>query len=264
METPSANYYALVTGASAGIGKQIAIECANRSMNLFLVSLPDSGLESFAGELRDKYPVHIHTFSTDLTKEQGPVEVYNFAIQNNIRVNFLANNAGVGFNGKFENLSVDLIDKMILLNVRASTLLIFLFLPDMKKMEKAYILNVSSFGALTPLPFKSVYAATKTYLLFLTEAINYELKGSNVKALSVHPSGVSSERALDNIRKSSFIARLSTLSPEQVAQISIKKALAGKKFLVPGLVTRFYYIAGVMMPYWFVLKFVSRVFRKTT
>lgn len=264
MEELSANYYALITGASAGIGQQIAIECAKRSMNLFLVSLPGSGLEAFADELREKYPVNIQILSIDLARDQAPAEVHRFAVQNNIVVNILANNAGVGFNGKFENLSVDLIDKMILLNIRASTLLTFLFLPEMKKLEKAYILNISSFAALTPLPNKSVYAATKTYLLFFTQAINLELKGTNVRAISIHPSGVSSERALENIRKSSFIARISTLKPEEVAKIAMDNMLAGKKFIVPGTVTKMYYFLGSIMPHFVVLKTVGRVFRRTT
>ncbi len=264
MEKLSAKYHTLITGASAGIGKQIAIECAKRGMNLFLVSLPDSGLEAIAGELREKYPVHIHTLSVDLTREQAPAEVHRFAVQNNIVVNILANNAGVGFNGKFENLSVDLIDKMILLNIRASTLLTFLFLPEMKKLEKAYILNISSFAALTPLPNKCVYAATKTYLLFFTQAINSELKGTNVRAISIHPSGVSSERAVETIRKSSFIARISTLKPEEVAKIAMDNMLAGKKFIVPGLVTKMYYYLGSILPHFVVLNTVGRVFRRTT
>ena len=264
MEKISTDYFALITGASAGIGKQIAIECANRGMNLFLVSLPDSGLEAFAGDLREKYLVHIQMFAVDLTREQAPAEVHRFAVQNNIVVNILVNNAGVGFNGKFGNLSVDLIDQMILLNIRASTLLTFLFLPEMKKLEKAYILNISSFAALTPLPNKSVYAATKTFLLFFTQAINLELKGTNVRAISIHPSGVSSERALGNIRKSSFIARISTLKPEEVAKIAMDNMLAGKKFIVPGIVTKMYYLLGSVLPHFVVLKTVGRVFRNTT
>jgi hypothetical protein len=256
------NSFALITGASAGIGKQFAIECAKQKLNLFLISLPDTGLESLGLELKEKYHVEIHTLCIDLTGKNAPSEVHRYATQNNIVVSLLVNNAGVGFEGKLENLSVDLIDEMILLNVRASTLLTFLFLPEMKKLEKAYILNISSFGALTPLPNKCVYAATKSYLLYLTNAINYELKGTSVHALSVHPSGVSSERALDNIRRSSFIARISTLTPEEVAQLSIKNMLAGKKFIVPGTVTKIYYYLGLLLPTFMILNLVSKVFRK--
>jgi uncharacterized protein len=257
------NSFALITGASAGIGKQFAIECAKRSLNLFLISLPDTGLESLEIELKGEYQIEIHTLCIDLTSKNAPMKVHHYAMQNNIVVSILVNNAGVGFDGKLENLSVDLIDEMILLNVRASTLLTFLFLPEMKKLRKAYILNISSFSALTPLPNKCVYAATKSYLLYLTNAINYELKGTSVHALSVHPSGVSSERNLESIQRSSFIARISTLKPEEVAQLSIKNLLAGKKFIVPGTVTKIYYYLGLLLPTFIVLPIVSKVFRKT-
>lgn len=264
MENFSTNQFAIVTGASAGIGKQLAIEFAKRHFNLLLVSLPNAGLENLAEELQEKYPVKVHFLSLNLTRHDAPKEVYRYAQKHNMEVNILANNAGVGFNGMFENLSVELIDEMILLNVRASTLLTFLFLPEMKKMKKAYILNISSFAALTPLPNKCVYAATKTYLLFLTQAINRELKGTNVRALSVHPSGVSSERAIENIRRSSAFARISTLKPDDVAKIAVKNMLDGKKFIVPGTVTKIYYFLGSILPHFLVLRAVGSVFRKTT
>jgi len=241
------NSFALITGASAGIGKQFAIECAKRSLNLFLISLPDTGLESLEIDLKGEYQIEIHTLCIDLTSKNAPMKVHHYAMQNNIVVSILVNNAGVGFDGKLENLSVDLIDEMIL----------------MKKLRKAYILNISSFSALTPLPNKCVYAATKSYLLYLTNAINYELKGTSVHALSVHPSGVSSERNLESIQRSSFIARISTLKPEEVAQLSIKNLLAGKKFIVPGTVTKIYYYLGLLLPTFIVLPIVSKVFRKT-
>jgi short-subunit dehydrogenase len=263
MEKRSTFSYALITGVSAGIGKEIAIECAKRNYNLYLISLPDTGLEDFGSKIEENYKVHVYTLCIDLTLKKAPLKVYHYALKHNIDVQILVNNAGVGFDGKLESLSVNLIDKMILLNVRASTLLTFLFLPGMKKIEKAYILNISSFGALTPVPYKCIYAATKSYLMYMTNAINFELKGTNINVLSVHPSGVSSERALENIRQLSFFARISTLKPEEVAKISIKNLLAGKKFIVPGRVTKFYYFLGLFLPYFIVLPLVAQVFRKT-
>jgi len=153
---------------------------------------------------------------------------------------------------------------MILLNIRASTLLTLLFLPGMKKLKSAYILNISSFGAFVPLPYKCVYAATKTYLLFLSQAINHELKDTNVQVTSVHPSGVSSERAINNIRKSSLMARITALSPEDLAHLAVKNMLSGKKLVVPGLVTKFYYFLGLILPHGVVLRIVGHIFRRTT
>jgi len=256
--------YALITGASAGTGKQIAIECAKRGFNLFLVSLPDTGLESFSSELRQTYPVDVQYLSLDLTKPESPQDVFNYSSQNHLSINILVNNAGMGFNGKLENLTSGLIDTMILLNIRASTLLTFLFLPEMKKLPKAYILNISSFAALTPLPYKCVYAATKTYLLFFTQALNIELKGTGVSTTSVHPNGINSERARENVKKSGFLGRISALTPEQVAKISLDNMFSGNKFVIPGRFNKLYYFLGSILPHAIVLKIVGGVFRKTT
>lgn len=262
MEYTSAKYYTLVTGATAGIGKQIAIECAKRKVNLFLVSLPDSGIEYFAEELKSQYFIDVKFLAVDLTTYDAPQMVFDFAKKNKIQINILVNNAGVGFNGKFEKLTPKLVDKMILLNIRASTLLALFFLPEMIKLEKANILNISSFAAFSPLPYKSVYAASKTYLFFLTSALNRELKDTNVKISSIHPSGVHSERTEADIRKSSFMSRITSLSPEQVAQIAVKNILAGKKFIVPGFMTKFYYYLGSVLPHGIVLWLTGIIFRK--
>jgi hypothetical protein len=264
MKNEIKNHYTLITGASAGLGKAIAIECAKRGHNLLLVSLPNTGLEELTAKLNKSYPVNIEFLSINLTKKKAPQKVFNFAKEKNISVNVLINNAGLGFNGKLENQTYELIDTMVLLNVRASTLLTFLFLHGMKEMEKAYILNISSFGGLSPLPYKSVYAASKTYLLFLTQALNEELKGTNITVTSVHPNGIRSERAKENINKSGLIARIASLSPEYVANVALDNMLSGNKFVVPGLLSKFYYYLGISLPHGIILKIVGLVFRNKT
>lgn len=262
MENPSTKFYTLITGATAGIGKQIAIECAKRNLNLFLVSLPDSGLENFTVELKSKYSVEIQYFSVDLTIYEAPQMVFDFAQKNKIQIDILVNNAGVGFNGKFEKITPKLVDEMILLNIRASTLLTLLFLPEMINLDKAHILNLSSFAAFSPVPYKCVYAASKTYLFFLTRALNSELKNSNVKVTSVHPTGVSSERTVEVIRKSSLMSRISSMSPEQVAKTAVKNMLNGNKLVVPGVMSKMYYLLGSILPHGIVLRLTGNIFRK--
>lgn len=264
MEKETARYFTLVTGASAGLGKQIAIECAKRGHNLYLVSLPKTGLEELVEDIKGSYAITIEYLSIDLTKKRAPQKVYDFAVEKALTINILVNNAGLGFNGKLEDQTYELIDTMVLLNVRAATLLTFLFLPEMKKMKNAYILNISSFGGLTPLPNKSVYAATKTYLLFLTQALNEELKETNIKVTSVHPNGIRSERANSNINKSGLIARIASLSPEYVATIALDNMLAGNKFVIPGTMSKFYYYLGISLPHGIILKIVGLIFRKSS
>jgi hypothetical protein len=264
MENEMIKNYTLITGSSAGTGKQIAIECAKRGFNLFLVSLPNTDLESFSDELRKNYPIDVHHLSIDLRKRKSPQKVFDYAQQNKLIINILVNNAGLGFNGKLEDSSAELVDTMILLNVRASTLLTFLFIPEMKKLKKTYILNISSFAALSPLPNKSVYAATKTYLLFLTQALNSELKGTGISLTSVHPNGISSERALENIKKSSFIARSATLTPAQVAKISLDNMFSENVFVIPGVVNKLYYYVGCSLPHGLILRLIGNIFKKTS
>ena len=263
MVETSAKYYALITGASAGIGKQIAIECAKKRLNLYLVSLPETEIEDLAESLKAEYSVDVKYLAVDLTKYEAPRQVYDFAIENNIEVNILVNNAGIGYKGKFETLTTELTDEMILLNVRATTLLTLLFLPAMKKMEKAHILNMSSFAAFAPVPFKCVYSATKTYLFFLTKALNSELKETNIKVTSIHPAGVDTKRTVESNRKSSFISRISVLSPEKVAEVAVKNMLNGNKFVIPGIMSKAYYYLGSMLPHGLILWLTGNVFRKS-
>ena len=263
MEIKTKEFFTLVTGASAGLGKQIAIECAKRGFNLYLVSLPKTGLEDFADELNETYKVKVEYLSIDLTRKKAPQKVFNFARKKNLSVNILVNNAGIGFNGKLEDLTHELIDTMVLLNVRAATLLTFLFLPEMKEMEKAYILNISSFAGLSPLPNKSVYAATKSYILFFTQSLNEELKGTNISVTSIHPNGIRTERANERINKSGLMARIAALSPEDVANVAIQNMLEGNKFVIPGTMSKVYYYLGSSLPHGLVLKIVGLVFRKT-
>ncbi len=264
MNDEEQKYYTLITGASAGIGKAIAVECAKRGFNLFLVSLPDAELTNTVNEIKSDFSVSIKSLGIDLTESASPQRVYDFAKGNKIKVNNLVNNAGVGFEGTFESLTPELIDKMILLNVRTSTLLTLLFLPEMRKLERAHILNISSFASFVALPNKSVYAATKTYILFLTRALNRELKKSNVLVTSIHSSGVTSERAKRNIRKLSALTRITTLTPEQVAQTAVENMVNGKKFVVPGLATKFYYMLGAILPQGLLLRIVGKIFSKSS
>lgn len=264
METNIENNYTLVTGASSGLGKRLALEFAKRNHQLFLVSLPDTGLPLLAEEIMQQYRVNVQYFEIDLTKPKAPKKVFKYAEKNNLPVNVLVNNAGVGYNGKTESLTPKLIDDMILLNIRTSTLLIFLFLPKLKTYKKAYILNVSSFSAFVPLPYKGVYAATKTFLLFFTRALKNELRESGISITTVYPSGIRSERALENVRNSHLIARVSSLSPEYVAKVAVKNLYKGNSFVIPGMVTKFYYLLGSVMPQGLMVRIAGFFFQRTT
>jgi uncharacterized protein len=255
--------YCLITGASNGIGKALAEECTNRKMNLFLIDLPNTGLEEFAGLLATKNGNNVKCLSIDLTGFDAPKQVYDYAKTNSILVDLLINNAGVGGVGALVNQNPDEISTMIMLNIRATTLLTYYFLNDMRNLPTAHILNISSFAALAPVPYKCVYAATKSYILFFTRSLNFELKGTNVKVTSLHPTGVATNsRIKETLKKAGMMARISTLAPSSVAKYAIDGVLKGKKFITPGLATWLFYIIGSILPYGISTWLVGRVFRK--
>jgi len=263
MKTLPETQYTLITGASSGIGKAIAEECSKRKMNLFLVALPDSGLELIAEELCRKFGIAVQCFGVDLTEKDGPQKVYNYALAAGITVNILINNAGIGNLGDFENQEFKNIDDIILLNIRAATLLTRLFLNDLMMLPSAYILNMSSFGAFAPIPLKSVYAATKTYLWFFTKSLSVELKETNIKVASMHPSGVATnQRITESMKNTSFSAKITVLRPEYVAAIAIKNLLKGKNLIIPGIPTKIFFSLGYIMPYFLILYFISKIFSK--
>ncbi|MBN1819275.1 MAG: SDR family NAD(P)-dependent oxidoreductase [Prolixibacteraceae bacterium] len=257
--------YCLITGASNGIGKALAEECTKRNMNLFLVALPESGLEELANHLSQVNDNDIKCLSIDLTLPDAPKKVFDYAKTNRLTVNKLINNAGVGGENNMMDQNPDDIDTMIQLNIRATTLLTYYFLKEMKGLPKAYILNVSSFGAFLPLPKKCVYAATKTYILFFSRSLHAELKGTNITVSSVYPSGVTTNsRVKETIQKSHFMARITTLQPSDVARVSVKGMLKGRRIITPGFATTLFYILGSLLPYGIVFRMVGRIFKKSS
>ena len=135
-------YYTLITGGSMGIGKALATGCAKRGMNLLLVALPGPELKETAATLSKEFHVKTYYLEMDLTQPDGPQKVFNWCKENNFIVHILMNNAGVAGTAEFETSSLEYSDVRIQLNIRALVLLCRLFIPEMKKLNNAHILNV--------------------------------------------------------------------------------------------------------------------------
>jgi len=217
MSSESENYYTLITGASSGIGKALAIECARRGMNLFLIALPGNGFDSFAQTIRDEYKVKVDILKIDLTQSEAPQQIYDHAKKMGYSVNMLFNNAGNGHLGKFEDMQPAKIEDMIHLNLRALTIISLLFIGEMKTMKKASVLNVGSLGAYTPIAYKSVYAATKSYVYYFTKSLQQEYASTNIQFSVLMPGAVVTNDAIkQRIKKAGFFGKLSSLTPEYV------------------------------------------------
>ena len=230
--------YTLITGASTGLGKAFAEECAGRKMNLILISLPNENLEVLSEKLRQTYQIKVHCRETDLTKLDTVLEIADW-VTSNFTVNMLINNAGIGGTQIFVDSEIDYLDNMIQLNIRAMTLLTRTLLPELKKLNSSYILNVSSLAAFSPVPYKTIYPATKAFVHHFTRGLEAELQETNVSVSVLNPGPIMTNADVSTrINGQSFYVKLSIMTPKQIATIAIVKMLKGKSVIIPGIMNQ--------------------------
>jgi short-subunit dehydrogenase len=178
--------YAVITGASQGLGKSFANELAKREIHLILISLPNQNLSEFSRELQEKHKINVHYFEIDLSNTGNVLALAN-QINDNYDVFMLINNAGIGGTKRILDADVSYISKIIQVNVMATSLFTRQFLPNLLKQSKGYILNVASLAAFTPTGYKTVYPASKSFVYSFSRALNEELKDSNLVVSVVNP-----------------------------------------------------------------------------
>ncbi|MEI6749800.1 MAG: SDR family NAD(P)-dependent oxidoreductase [Bacteroidota bacterium] len=254
--------YALLTGASQGIGRAMAYELASRKINLLLVALKGEGLSVFCEEIRNKYGVDAHYFETDFYQYNSVYDVAEWATSN-FAVYILINNAGIGGTKAFESVSPEYIDNIIQVNVRATSLLTRLMLPELKKQEKAYILNVASMASFSPFAFKTVYPASKAFIYSFSRGLHEELKGTNVFVSVIHPGPVKTNADVTaRIEKQGIFGRMGQVSPQKLAGIAIRQLFLRDSLILPGILNKINWLLMVLLPNAWKLPLLSRVVRK--
>ncbi|RAV27929.1 SDR family NAD(P)-dependent oxidoreductase [Sinomicrobium soli] len=232
------NSFTVITGASQGLGKALAEECARRRHNLILISLPGENIGHVARTLTRQHTVEVICHETDLTKEENISRTVSDIRKYN--VNVLINNAGIGGTKKFMDADLTYIDEILLLNMRSMVMLTHKLLPVLQKQKQSYILNISSLAAFSPMPYKTVYPATKAFVYSFSRGLNAELKDHNIHVAVAHPGGMATNR--DTSRRISshgkFI-RSSILSAETTASICMDKLLHKENIIIPGKMNRF-------------------------
>ncbi|WP_299578857.1 SDR family oxidoreductase [uncultured Sunxiuqinia sp.] len=237
MKDPNSQY-TLITGASTGLGKAFALECAHRKMNLVLSALPNENLEDLTRQLRQNHGIKVFYKETDLTNRVAVEEFAQWATSN-FSINILINNAGIGGTQHFIDSTTTYLDDMIQLNIRAMTLLTRLLLPSLKQQTPAHILNVSSLAAFSPVPYKTIYPASKAFIHHFSRGLEAELQDTNVRVSVLNPGPImTNSDVCKRIDAQSSYVKLSIMTPEQVAQIALKKMLRGKSVIIPGLMNR--------------------------
>lgn len=256
--------YALITGASEGMGKHFAIECAVRGFNLVLVALPGSHLQHLSQFIAQQYGVQVVAIEKDLSEEKSCYDLQQEVEERGISIQVLINNAGLGGTYFFEDKSPDYYSYVIRLNVTTPTLLCRLFLPQLRQHKQSYILNISSLASFFYLPRKQVYGGTKAYILMFSKCLRKELKGDGVSVSVLCPGGVNTNwkltwqhRTTDN-----WLCRQSFMNPDAVAAIAIQKMLARKEVIIPGWCNRLFQWCNRIVPAYFKNLFIGWQMKK--
>jgi short-subunit dehydrogenase len=227
-----------ITGASGGIGYAFAERFAKDGYDVVAVARSEKKLHQLKEMLETKYDIRVFPYAKDLSKQEEVESLYNELKQQHIEIDVLINNAGFGLYGEFTETNLEEELNMIDLNVKTLTHLTKLAVVDMVKRNKGKILNVASLAAFQPGPLMAVYYATKAYVLSFTEALENELKGTNVTVAALCPGPTETgffERA--NLSQSKLF-KLGVMDIKQVVEAGYNGLMKNKTIIIPGLKNR--------------------------
>jgi len=247
---------ALVTGASSGIGEQFARQLAARGHELVLVARRADRLESLASELPTDAKVVACDLATDAASLGGRVQELG------VQVDLLVNNAGFGTSGPFLEHDPARDAEQVRLNSEAVVTLCHAFLPGMVERRRGGVINVASSAGFQPIPYESVYAATKAFAISFTDALHTELRGSGVRAMAVNPGPVPTEwQQVAGYEEDRAVPAPGEISAEQVVRESLQAWDKGRRSIIPGRVIRWFIRATSPSPRAVQLRVTERMYR---
>ena len=232
------NPLALVTGASGGIGHELAQILARHGHDLILVARSADKLAALAERLELDHGIEVRAIAKDLARPEAAAEIHEALAAEGLAVDILVNNAGLGLLGKFAEIGIEGDVEMLRLNVEAPTMLTRLLLPSMLDRGSGRILNLASTAGFQPGPLMAVYYATKAYVLSFSEALANEVAGTGVTVTALCPgpteTGFSSRAGSEQSR----LFKGPTMDARTVAGIGYAALMAGKPVVIPGLRNR--------------------------
>jgi len=241
--------YCLVTGASHGIGRAISHEWASKGVSIVAVAIDEVALKTLKEDIESEYNVSCITLTKDLLNQDTPKEIFSWCVDNNINIQVLVNNVGLGSAGSFEDTTLEFDVCLVKLNIFPMIQLTKLFLPTLKKFEKSYILNMSSLGSYRPIPYKALYTASKAFIYSFSKAISSELKEDNVQVSVSCPAGVyTNPDVVERIKASGKIAKWTSLYVDIVAAYIVSGMLKGKNLIIPGRGAKVLMVLMKLMP----------------
>lgn len=229
--------YAIVTGASGGIGRCLCQELAAQKYDLLLIARSGDKLAATCRALQSEYGIRASYLALDLSEKKSTDLICQWIDQHQAEVNVLINNAGYGLWGEVEKVDFAQLDNMIALNVNTLANLSHRMIPYLRKKTPSYILNVASTAAYQAVPTMTTYAATKAFVVLFSRGLRWELKGSGISVSCLSPGATSTgfvDRAGMEVLKER--AEKFSMKPEAVARIAIRELFNGKAEIIPGFV----------------------------
>ena len=259
---------ALITGASSGLGVEFARQLAPHAHSLVLVARRLERLDALKHELESLHSnLRVHVYGADLGREDQRVAFVNWLPSQNVKVDFLINNAGLGDRGAFESSEWNKVRSILDVNISALTHLIHLLLPSMMLSGRAAILNVSSVAGFIPLPNTAVYSASKAYVTSLSEALAIELRPRGITVTALCPGPISTEfhsvatRPEDGA-KASHAEKMPAfvVTPEEAVRTALVAVSRGRARVVPGPLLCVAVALAMLVPF-FIIREILRALR---
>ena len=239
----------LITGASGGLGRAFATECASRGYDLYLTDINAEGLAEIKQGLQRQYDVQVSTRTCDLKDKEQVKKMFSEIDKSGIKLEMFLGVAGLDFEGGFLKRDCEQILDIVNTNIAATLRMTHNALMHRDKDKKFGVVIVSSLASQYPIPLKATYAASKRFLLDFSIALRQELLAENTNVLALCPGGLpTTSHALSGIEAQGFWGRATTVSLPQVAKRTIDRVLRGKSVYIPGAVNRLLAFFGKLIP----------------
>jgi short-subunit dehydrogenase len=253
--------WALITGASAGIGRILARQLAARGAHLVLTARREDRLKALAAELRAAHGISLEVFAADLAQPATPDAIFAFTQAKNISVDLLVNNAGFGAYGQFDEIPLRRQLDMVQVNIAAVVHLTHLYLPGMISRRRGDVLILASTAAFQGVPYIATYAATKSFDLYFAEALAEEVRPHGIHVTALCPGATATE--FQEVAEQPDYAFRSPASPEKVVRDGLDALARGKSLVISGARNNLMMQSQRLAPRRLVTSMAGRIMRPT-